>query len=385
MFTILFSPSHCKYKQNLVVLVKDYIKEKGDITQMNWESNVRKVVPYVPGEQPKQENVIKLNTNECPYPPSPKVEKALREFQTDRLRLYPDPAGMQLIDSLSDYYHIDKEQIFAGVGSDDVLAMAFLTFFNSGKPILFPNITYSFYDVWADLYRIPYECQPLDENFHIHTEDYKKENGGIVIANPNAPTGVALDLTAIEEIVQANQDVVVIVDEAYIDFGGTSALPLIDKYDNLLVVQTFSKSRAMAGIRIGYAFGSKKLISYLNDAKYSFNSYTMNALTLALGAEAVKDDVYFKEITGKVIATRERVQKQLRELKFSFEDSSANFVFVTHERIPAKELFMMLREQGIYVRYWNKPIIDNYLRISIGTDEEMDALVEALATYIRKK
>lgn len=362
---------------------------------MNWENNVRKVVPYVPGEQPKQANVIKLNTNECPYPPSPKVERALREFQADSLRRYPDPAGMQLIDSLSEYYHMDREQIFAGVGSDDVLAMAFLTFFNSGKPILFPNITYSFYEVWADLYRIPYQCPPLDEDLHIRKEDYIggsgahgtdfSENGGIVIANPNAPTGVALELSAIEEIVQANRDVVVIVDEAYIDFGGTSALPLIDKYDNLLVVQTFSKSRAMAGIRIGYAFGSRKLISYLNDAKYSFNSYTLNALTLALGAAAVKDDVYFKEITGKVIATRERVQKQLRALGFSFEASAANFVFATHERIPAEELFTMLREQGIYVRYWNKPVIHNYLRISIGTDAEMDACIRALSTYIMRQ
>lgn len=362
---------------------------------MSWENNVRKVVPYVPGEQPKQANVIKLNTNECPYPPSPNVEKALREFDTDRLRLYPDPGSTMLVDSLAEYYGVEKDRIFVGVGSDDVLAMAFLTFFNSDKPILFPNITYSFYDVWADLYRIPYQCPPLDENFHIRKEDYiggsnaqgtgTAENGGIVIANPNAPTGVALDMASIEEIIQANRDVVVIVDEAYIDFGGTSVLPLIDKYDNLLVVQTFSKSRAMAGIRIGYAFGSPKLISYLNDAKYSFNSYTMNALTIALGTEAVKDDVYFKEITGKVMATRERVQKQLRELGFTFEDSSANFVFATHESIPAKELFTMLREQGIYVRYWDKQIIGNYLRISIGTDAEMDALIEALRTYIRKR
>ena len=286
----------------------------------NWEYNVRKVVPYVPGEQPKQTNIIKLNTNECPYPPSPNVEKVMQAFDTDRLRLYPDPTIGKLTDALAEYYGMNHEQVFVGVGSDDVLAMAFLTFFNSDKPILFPDITYSFYDVWADLYRIPYECQKLDDNFCIQKEDYFKENGGVVIANPNAPTGVALGLDVIEEIIQANRDVVVIVDEAYIDFGAQSALPLVEKYDNLLVVQTFSKSRAMAGMRIGYAFGSKKLIAYLNDAKYSFNSYTMNALTIDLGTEAVKDDTYFREITGKVVATRERTQKKLRELGFSFQD-----------------------------------------------------------------
>ena len=338
----------------------------------NWEYNVRKVVPYVPGEQPKQTNIIKLNTNECPYPPSPNVEKVMQAFDTDRLRLYPDPTIGKLTDALAEYYGMNHEQVFVGVGSDDVLAMAFLTFFNSDKPILFPDITYSFYDVWADLYRIPYECQKLDDNFCIQKEDYFKENGGVVIANPNAPTGVALGLDVIEEIIQANRDVVVIVDEAYIDFGAQSALPLVEKYDNLLVVQTFSKSRAMAGMRIGYAFGSKKLIAYLNDAKYSFNSYTMNALTIDLGTEAVKDDTYFREITGKVVATRERTQKKLRELGFSFQDSQTNFVFATHEKVNAETIFTELKNRGIYVRYFKKPRIDNYLRISIGTEEQMD-------------
>lgn len=348
----------------------------------NWEYNVRKVVPYVPGEQPKQTNIIKLNTNECPYPPSPNVEKVMQAFDTDRLRLYPDPTIGKLTDALAEYYGMNHEQVFVGVGSDDVLAMAFLTFFNSDKPILFPDITYSFYDVWADLYRIPYECQKLDDNFCIQKEDYFKENGGVVIANPNAPTGVALGLDVIEEIIQANRDVVVIVDEAYIDFGAQSALPLVEKYDNLLVVQTFSKSRAMAGMRIGYAFGSKKLIAYLNDAKYSFNSYTMNALTIDLGTEAVKDDTYFREITGKVVATRERTQKKLRELGFSFQDSQTNFVFATHEKVNAETIFTELKNRGIYVRYFKKPRIDNYLRISIGTEEQMDILFEALGVIL---
>lgn len=359
-----------------------YLRRKEEITVANWEYNVRKVVPYVPGEQPKQTNIIKLNTNECPYPPSPYVAKAMQAFDTDRLRLYPDPAVGKLTDALAEYYGVESDQVFVGVGSDDVLAMAFLTFFNSKKPILFPDITYSFYDVWADLYRIPYECQKLDENFRMNKVDYMKENGGIVIANPNAPTGVALGLDTIEEIIQANRDVVVIVDEAYVDFGAESALPLIEKYDNLLVVQTFSKSRAMAGMRIGYAFGCKKLIAYLHDAKYSFNSYTMNALTIDLGTAAVKDDVYFKEITGKVITTRERTQIRLRELGFSLQDSSTNFVFATHESVSAEKIFTELKSRGIYVRYFKKPRIDHYLRISIGTDEQMDALFAALEEIV---
>lgn len=352
---------------------------------MSWENYVRRVVPYVPGEQPKKKNMIKLNTNECPYPPAPGVQEILKNYDVDALRRYPDPAAAALTDCLAEYYHVDPEQVFVGVGSDDVLAMAFLTFFNSDKPILFPDITYSFYDVWADLYRIPYECQPLTEDFKIRAEDYKKPNGGIIFPNPNAPTGVMEDLSMIEEVVAANPDVVCIIDEAYIDFGAKSSLELIDKYENLLVVQTFSKSRAMAGLRVGYAIGSKKLIKYLSDVKFSFNSYTMNSLTLAVGTEAVRDDAYFKEITGKIIRTRERSKKELRELGFRFEDSMSNFIFATHETIPAKELFEALKEQDIYVRYWNKPRIDNYLRISIGTDEEMDTLFAFLREYIKNR
>ena len=275
---------------------------------MSWEENVRKVVPYVPGEQPKENDIIKLNTNENPYPPAPGVEKLTKEFACDKLRLYPDPDATALVDALSARYGVPPEQIFTGVGSDDVLSMAFLTFFNGEKPILFPDITYSFYDVWADLYRIPYRRCPLDENFRLCKEDYMQENGGIIFPNPNAPTGLEEDVSVIEEIIQANPDVVVIVDEAYVDFGGKSVLPLIDRYENLLVVQTFSKSRSMAGLRIGYAFGSRKLISCLNDVKFSFNSYTMDWFTQVLGAEAVKDETYFKTCTDKIIKTREWVK-----------------------------------------------------------------------------
>lgn len=351
---------------------------------MKWEENVRKVVPYVPGEQPQKKGIIKLNTNECPYPPSPMVEKKMKEMESRDLRLYPEfPEETPLVRELAEYYHVREEQIFVGIGSDDVLSMAFLTFFNSAKPVLFPDITYSFYDVWADIYRIPYEIKPLDENFQIRKEDYMGENGGVIFPNPNAPTGVLMSVDAIEEIIRANQDVVVIIDEAYIDFGGESCLPLLEKYDNLLVVRTFSKSRAMAGARIGYAMGSEKLIRYLNDAKYSVNSYTMNRPALALGAEAVKDDDYFKEICGKIIATRERTAKELTALGFTFPESYGNFIFASHSQVNAQEIFEKLKKHDIYVRHWNKERIDNYLRITIGTDEQMDTLFAALKEILK--
>lgn len=352
---------------------------------MSWEKYVRRVEPYVPGEQPKSRRMIKLNTNECPYPPSPKVKRALRKLDNRKLRLYPDPQAEELVETLAKYHDVKKEQVFVGVGSDDVLAMAFLTFFNSKKPILFPDITYSFYDVWADLYKIPYETIALNEKFEINIEDYERDNGGIVIANPNAPTGLMTPVSDIEKIIKANKDVVVIVDEAYVDFGGESCVSLVDKYDNLLVVQTFSKSRAMAGMRIGFAIGSKKLIKYMLDAKFSFNSYTMNLPALELGVASVKDDKYFKATVQKVIRTREWTKAQLKELGFSFPDSKTNFIFAKHKEVPAKELFEMLKKEKIYVRYFNKPRIDNYLRISIGTDAEMQKLIECLTKYLEKR
>ena len=245
---------------------------------MNWEDKVRRVEPYVAGEQPGGEGVIKLNTNECPYPPAPGVIRALERIRADygRLRLYPDMHAQKLVNALADYYHVRPSQIFVGVGSDDVLALAFLTFFNGKEPILFPDITYSFYDVWAELFRIPYRTCPLDENFRIRKEDYFQANGGIVLPNPNAPTGVEETVQALEEIVAASPDSVVIIDEAYVDFGAASVLPLVERYRNLMVVQTFSKSRAMAGARIGFAIADEKIINYLKDVKFSFNSYTMN-------------------------------------------------------------------------------------------------------------
>lgn len=349
-----------------------------------WEENVRKVVPYTPGEQPNQPDMIKLNTNENPYPPSPSVRAVLAAADADQLRLYPDPTVGELVQVIADHYGLKKEQVFVGVGSDDVLAMAFMTFFNSKKPILFPDITYSFYDVWADLFRIPYETQPLDEAFHIVKTDYFKENGGIIFPNPNAPTGVELEQSAIEEIIQKNPGSIVIVDEAYVDFGAHSALPLIEKYDNLLVVQTFSKSRSMAGMRIGFAMGNERLIQYLNDVKYSFNSYTMNRTAIETGVAAIKDQSYFEETVGKIIEVREWTSEALKKLGFSFQESHTNFIFATHESVSAKELYQALREAHIYVRYFDKPRIDNYLRITIGTRDEMERLIDFLGTYLKK-
>lgn len=350
-----------------------------------WETNIRRVVPYVPGDQPKGDKLIKLNTNENPYPPAPGVLKALKEMDYDRFRKYPDPACSVLVEALAGYYHVKPDQVFTGVGSDDVLAMAFLTFFNSEKPVLFPDITYSFYDVWAKLFGISYETVPLDGEFRIVKEEYYRENGGIVFPNPNAPTGVLMPLDEVREIISHNQDVIVIVDEAYIDFGGQSALELLDEFQNLLVVQTFSKSRSMAGMRIGFAIGHPDLIKALNDVKYSYNSYTMNLPSLVLGTEAVKDDVYFRQTLKKVTDTRERAKIRLKELGFSFPDSYSNFIFAAHETCPAGELFEALKKEQIYVRYFNKPRLDNYLRISIGTDEEMERMYQFLEEYLKNR
>lgn len=347
-----------------------------------WESYVRRVVPYVPGEQPQESGVIKLNTNENPYPPAPGVRRILDDFDCGRMRLYPDPDASVLVDAIAENYGLKRGNVFVGVGSDDVLAMAFMTFFGSDKPILFPDITYSFYDVWADVYRIPYKIKPLRSDFTIDSEDYKCPNGGIVIANPNAPTGVLAGVDMLEDIIRANPDSVVIIDEAYIDFGGESCLSLIDKYENLLVVQTFSKSRSMAGMRIGFAMGSEKLIGYMNDVKFSINSYTMNTVTQLCGAEAVRDKKYFIETVNKIIKTRESSKKRLSELGFTFTDSMSNFIFASPQKKSAQYVFEELKKRHIYVRYWNKPIICDYLRISVGTPEEMEKLFAALEEII---
>lgn len=347
-----------------------------------WERCVRKVAPYIPGEQPQAADVIKLNTNENPYPPSPEALRMLGEMDFETLRLYPDPEARLLTDALAAYHGLSPGQVFVGVGSDDVLAMSFLAFFHSGKPILFPDITYSFYNVWADLFQIPYERPRLAEDFSIVPEDYFIGNGGVIFPNPNAPTGLAMGLGAIREILDHNRDVVVIVDEAYVDFGGDTALPLTGEYDNLLVVRTFSKSRSMAGLRIGYAMGSPRLIGYLNDVKYSFNSYTMNLPSILLGAKTLDDEPYFQETLRKIIAAREWAKKELAALGFTFPDSKANFIFAKHKSCPAVKLYEKLKENQIYVRHFGQERICDYLRITVGTPEQMETLVRFLEKYL---
>lgn len=347
-----------------------------------WENNIRRVEPYVPGEQPKDTNIIKLNTNENPYPPAPAVYEEAGKIDMSMYRKYPDPACDILREALADNYGVTSDNVFVGVGSDDVLSMIFLTFFNSKKPILFPDITYSFYSVWAEVYGIPYKRPALDENFNIKAEDYYEENGGIVIANPNAPTGIYRNLDFIRDILEHNQDVIVVVDEAYIDFAGESAVKLLEEYENLIVVQTFSKSKSMAGMRIGMAIASKELIKALNDVKYSVNSYTMNMPSLIMGTAAAKSNEYYKEITAKIVATRERTVEELNKLGFECLPSGANFVFAKHKSIPGVDIYEYLRQNKVFVRRFNAPRIEDYLRITIGTDSEMDRLHELLKEYV---
>ncbi len=350
----------------------------------SWKENVRSVEPYTPGEQPQVKDIIKLNTNENPYPPAPAVEEALSSFDAGRLRKYPTPDAAELVSAISAFYDVPKEQVFVGVGSDDVLAMSFLTFFNSKKPVLFPDVTYSFYDVWADLFKIPYKRLPLKADWSVSADDYLRENGGIVIPNPNAPTGKLLPLADIERIVSSNPDVVVIIDEAYIDFGGESALPLAAKYENLLVVRTMSKSRSLAGSRIGFAFGNPELIRYLWDVRNSFNSYTMDSVTQAVGAASLSDRAYFESTCTKIMKTRERFSAEMRALGFTFPDSAANFIFASHPDVDAAQLFSDLKEAGIFVRYFPGGRTGNSLRITIGTDEEMERLISFLKEYLKK-
>lgn len=345
----------------------------------SWRDNIHKVTPYVPGEQPNVSgNIIKLNTNEFPYPPSPKVKEAILNTKLDDLRLYPNVTAAPLAKDLASYYGVDEEEVFVGVGSDDVISVAFLTCFSSDKPILFPNITYSFYDVWADVYRIPYKMIPVDDGFKIHKEDYYVENGGIVLANPNAPTGIGEPMEFVEDIVRANPNSVVIVDEAYVDFGGESSLDLVKKYDNVLVVRTFSKARAFAGMRIGFAIGCKELIKCMNDVKFSINSYTMNRAAIEYGRAELSDDEYFKETVAKVINTREWSKTELSKRGFTFPDSKTNFIFAHPTKVSAGTMFEELKKRNIFVRWWDRDIIDGYLRITIGTDEEMRALMKAI-------
>jgi len=338
--------------------------------------------PYIPGEQPKDKKYIKLNTNENPYPPSPKVLESLRAAADPSLRLYPDPTCDELRTQIGRFYSLRKENVFLGNGSDEVLAFCFLAFFNPEKPILFPDVTYSFYPVYAQLFKINYESVPLDDHFSLPVERFLTKNGGVIFPNPNAPTGKYLSLDHVKTILVHNPDSVVIIDEAYIDFGGASAVSLMRDFPNLLVVQTFSKSRSLAGLRIGFALGHEDLIAGLDRVKNSFNSYTLDRLALIGAREAIKDEAYFHETRNKIIQTREKVSAHLRKLGFQVVPSQANFIFATHAQVKANALFQHLRDRGVLVRYFNKPRIDNYLRITIGTDAEMAAFLQKAAEII---
>lgn len=346
-----------------------------------WSDAIRQLTPYVPGEQPKISNIIKLNTNENPYAPSPEVNRIIHSFSTERLRLYPDPDASALKSTLANYVGLTSEHVFVGNGSDEVLAHTFMAFFRQPKPLLMPDITYSFYDVYCNLYNIEYQHIPLQENFELALADYSTENGGIIFANPNAPTGRALPLADIEALLQRNTESVVVVDEAYVDFGAQSAVALVEKYPNVLVIQTFSKSRSLAGMRVGFAFGHPELIAGLERVKNSFNSYPLDMLAQQTAIAAIEDQAYFEETNAKIIATRDWTTEQLETMGFIVLPSKTNFVFASHRYLPAAELMGYLRTHNILVRYFSRPVIDNHLRISIGTDAEMQAMINCLKQH----
>lgn len=350
---------------------------------MSWRDNLIKIEPYVAGEQPNKTDYIKLNANENPYPPSPKAIAAIRGYNAENLKKYPSANAVPLINAIAKREGLQPENVFAGNGTDDVLSLCFRAFFNSDKPIIFPDITYSFNTVWCDILNIPYETIPVDEDFNIDPADYARPNGGVVIANPNAPTSIGRGLDFIREILDNNRDSVVIVDEAYVDFGGTTAVPLLKEYDNLVITRTFSKSRSMAGMRLGWAMGGREVISAIYAAKDSMNSYPVDSIAQAAGVAAIEDEEYFQATLKRVIATRGRLTAELRGMGFTLPDSQTNFVFASHPRYSAKEIFEFLKTRDIYVRWFNKPRIDNYLRITVGTDEETDALIKSLNEFIK--
>lgn len=356
--------------------------KRGDFME-KWKENLRKITPYTPGEQSKNKNIIKLNANENPYPPSPKSIEVFKNFDCEKLKFYPDANSNNLKKSIADFYGVKPENVFVANGSDDVIAIAFQSFFCSKKPVFFPDITYSFYPVWCELFKIPYQTIPVDENFKINFSDYERENGGVIIPNPNAPTSIGEDEEFVENLLKCNQDSVVIIDEAYADFSEYTCVPLIKKYKNLAVTGTFSKSRSLAGLRIGFAIADKELISVLEAVKNSYNSYCVDSLSIAVASASIKDEDYFKETVQKVKNTRKKTTEKLRELGFDVLNSQTNFVFATIKDKSMKDLFEYLKSKNIFIRYFNLPRIDNYIRITIGTDEEMEILLNETENYLK--
>ena len=349
-----------------------------------WSRRARELTPYVPGEQPQGRTFIKLNTNESPYPPAPAALEAIRAAADGALRLYPDPECTALRGALAEACGLSPENVFVGNGSDEVLALCFQAFFDPEREILFPDVTYSFYPVFAQLYGLSFREVPLREDFTLPLEPFLGGNGGVVVANPNAPTGLAVGLDAIRALLEGNPRSVVVVDEAYVDFGAASAAALVGEYTNLVVVQTMSKSRSLAGLRVGYALGDGDLIAALNSVKNSFNSYTLDRLALAGAEGALRDPEYLRAVAMKIASTRDWTADRLRRIGFQVTDSAANFLFATHPDVAAKTLLDGLREKGILVRWWDSPRIRNYLRITVGTDQEMDALCAALEQLLEE-
>ena len=347
-----------------------------------WSDFVKQLQPYTPGEQPKISNLTKLNTNENPYGPSSEALAAMQRLLNEDLRLYPPPNADDLKDSIANYYGLEAGQVFVGNGSDEVLAHVFNGLLKQDAPLLFPDISYSFYPVFCQLYDIQFSKIPLADDFSIDISDYQRPNGGIIFPNPNAPTGRLLDLQVIEQLLQANSDSVVVVDEAYIDFGGVSAVPLIAQYDNLLVVHTMSKSRSLAGMRIGYAMGNAELIEGLERVKNSFNSYPLGHLQIAAAVASFNDQDYFEQTTARVIASREQLTEQLQELNFEVLPSKANFVFARHQQQNAEQLASELRSRGIIVRHFKQERIDKFLRITLGSEQKNQLLVQALTEIL---
>lgn len=348
-----------------------------------WSDFVHTLEPYVPGEQPQVMDLIKLNTNENPYPPSPKVAAALAKERLDELRLYPDPNSRALKQAIAGHYGVNEQHVFVGNGSDEVLALAFMAFFQQAEPLLFPDISYSFYPVYCNLYGIDSIQLPLADDFTINFDDYDQPNGGIIFPNPNAPTGIGVGVAAIEAVLAANPDSVVIVDEAYIDFGGDSAVVLTERYPNLLVVQTLSKSRSLAGLRVGFAIGNAGLIEGLDRVKNSFNSYPIDRIAEQAAIAAIGDVEHFERCCQQIIASREWTAGQLQALGFEVLPSQANFIFARPTRLAAAEVFARLREHKVLVRYFNQPRIDQFLRITIGTDQQMKVLIEVLGEILK--
>ena len=357
------------------------------MSEQLWRKNLINITPYVAGEQPKGDNIIKLNANENAYPPSPKVRQILDSYKPEDMRRYPSADALPLREAIAQRNGLSIDNVFVSNGSDDVLATAFRAFFNSERPIVYPDITYSFYPVWCELLKIPNRTVPVKDDFHIDAQSlYGEGNGGVVFANPNAPTSLGESREFVKDVLEHNKDCIVIADQTYVDFAdkGIDCLDLINEYDNLIVTHTFSKSRSMAGMRLGVAFGSAELIGYMLAVKDSYNSYPVNRLSIETGVASVQDEEYFRSTLKKIVATRENVSAQMKQLGFEVLKSQTNFLFVTHPQFAAKAIFEYLREKGIYIRYFNKPRIDNYLRITIGTDEEMSQMIEQIKAFMNK-